>query len=484
MSPHRILLFDRPSSSGERLLEALRTAGFEAVSTPDPERAAELLDAEGIDLLLGELGRAAEELLATCASPDAAPELVLFEDFASGPEAHGELRAKAFETLARPIAEEDVLRTVRRALEHRVLREENRRLRGELGERFELGSLVTKDPRMGRILERVSIVAESKASILLTGESGTGKTVLARAIHERSPRAHASFVSVNCGALPGPLLEDELFGHVKGAFTGAVRDREGKFAAADGGTLFLDEIGTAPMDLQVKLLRLLEEGCYERIGENETRSADVRLVSATNANLEEEVRAGNFREDLLYRIQVVGFELPPLRDRPGDIPLLADRFRIRLAAEHGRRIEGISPEAMRRLVAMDWPGNIRQLEHVLERAILLADGPVLTPAHLEDPGALESTGDAPPAAASAGVPRLEDLPLGPLREILSVPERWLIERALREHAGCRQNTARTLGISRSTLFNKMRKYDLLSFPIGGISADPAPDSRSGPTPAA
>jgi DNA-binding NtrC family response regulator len=278
---------------------------------------------------------------------------------------------------------------------------------------------------------------------------------LARAIHRRSARADGPFVEVNCGALPETLLESELFGHRKGAFTGAVRDRIGKFEAAHGGTLFLDEIATASPALQVKLLRVLEDKTFEAVGDERTRSADVRLLAATNQDLLAEVQAGRFREDLFYRINVVAVEVPPLRERKGDIPLFARTFVERFAQRHRRPIQDISPAALTQLTEAAWPGNVRELENTLERAVLLAPGPVL---NLEDLG----LAPARTAPASEAADRIEDLPLGPLKEALEIPERALILRALDLHAGNRQGTARTLGINRTTLFNKMRKYGLLS----------------------
>jgi len=351
---------------------------------------------------------------------------------------------------------------LRRALARRQLEAENRRLRSEVRERFELGNLVTRDQRMQAIFQTIDTVADSRASLLIQGESGTGKTVLARAVHERSGRKDAPFVVVNCGALPATLLESELFGYVRGAFTGAVRDRTGKFEAADGGTIFLDEISTASLDLQVKLLRVIEEGRLERVGDTKTREVDVRLIAASNRDLPEEVAAKRFREDLFYRINVVSVRIPPLRERTEDVPLLAERFLSRMAAEHERDVRGIAPDAMSALCAHDWPGNVRELENTIERAVLLTRGERLRRADLwpAEPGVAFPEEDA---STDREAPWGE-LPLGPLREVLAVPERWIILRALRHHGGNRQETARTLGINRTTLFNKMRKYQLLDLP--------------------
>jgi len=268
MENNRILLFEDPTPRSERLLHSLLNAGYDVERIEAPAaQPLELLGPE-VGLILGEAGDAIRSAMELADGP----ELILFEDFAGlGSEFSG-LEQLAFDTLARPVSDAEILRVVGRALEHRSLRDENKRLRGAVGERFEMGLLVSRDPRIGRIFETVEAVADSSVSILIGGESGTGKTMLARAIHERSGRAQAAFIAVNCGAIPEALLESELFGHARGAFTGAVKDRVGKFEAADGGTIFLDEIGTASPELQIKLVRVLEEGRYERVGENTTRS--------------------------------------------------------------------------------------------------------------------------------------------------------------------------------------------------------------------
>jgi DNA-binding NtrC family response regulator len=358
----------------------------------------------------------------------------------------------AFSTLTRPLSDEEVLLAVRRALEHHELESENRRLRGALAEAAALGGLVSRDERMARVFQTLEAVADSRATLLLTGESGTGKTLLARGVHERSGRSRGPFVTVHCGALPPALLESELFGHAKGAFTGALSEREGKFEAAHQGTIFLDEIGTAPLELQVKLLRLVEEGRFERVGETRTREADVRVIAATNVDLREAVARGSFRQDLYWRLEVVRIEIPPLRQRPADVPLLAQRFLERYSALHRRPITGFETQALQRLCAHSWPGNVRELEHTIERAVLLAHTPMIAPGDLWP---------APePEANALPDPALQ--PLGPLEPAVEAFERAYLARALAEHGGRRAATARALDINRTTLFNKMRKYDLFT----------------------
>ncbi len=457
--PHRILVFDQASPSTERVGALLHDKGYEVLSTEFPEEALEALRTGEVELILSEVRMGAQSLLEQLATEPRETPLILFEDFGGfGPDIEA-AKAVAFETLPRPVSDEQVLSTVRRALQQIELREENRRLREEVGDRFSLGNLLSRDARMRRIFSTIEAVADSNASLLIQGESGTGKTMLARAVHEGSMRKDAPFIVVNCGAIPAALLESELFGHVKGAFTGAVRDREGKFEAADGGTIFLDEIGTASSELQVKLLRVLEEGRFERVGDTNTRTVDARLVAATNVDLAEEVAEGRFRRDLYYRIHVVAIEMPPLRQRSGDIALLAERFLELHSVRYGRSTPPLGEATTAALVAHHWPGNVRELENTLERAVLLSRGDPVEPEHLWP----DSIPETRPLAPAAEHPWAE-LPLGPLRQILEVPERFFIERALKACAGNRQSTASKLGINRTTLFNKMRKFDLLDFP--------------------
>jgi len=456
---HRILLLDRKSCSAERVEKLLNDLGFTVLATELPEVAAEAVRSGEIELILSEIRLGVEALLVDTEGPPLAPPLILFEEFSGFDATHDALKRQAFETLVRPVPNKQVMATVRRALQQVELREENQRLRKEVGERFSLGNLLSRDVRMRRIFSTVEAVADSFASLLIQGESGTGKTMLARAVHELSSRRDGPFIVVNCGAIPVSLLESELFGHVKGSFTGAVRDRTGKFEAADGGTIFLDEIGTASQELQVKLLRVLEEGRFERVGDTATRSVDARVIAATNVDLAREVSEGRFRQDLYYRIHVVAIEMPPLRQRHGDIPLLAEHFLERNSVRYKRPAQSLGPEATAALLAHPWPGNVRELENTLERGVLLSRGAPLKPRHLWPDQSSEARRISPAAAHP-----WEDLPLGPLRKILEIPERFFILRALKASGGNRQSTAAKLGINRTTLFNKMRKFDLLDFP--------------------
>jgi len=382
--------------------------------------------------------------------------------------------------VAEDASDEQVATGVARALESRALAHENRELRAQLDDRFSFGRVVTRDPGLREVLRTLESVADTRATVLILGETGTGKSMLARTLHQSSSRRAGPYVEVNCGALPAGLLEAELFGHAKGAFTGASEERAGRFEAADGGTIFLDEIDSAPLELQVKLLRVVQDRLFERVGETRTREVDVRIVAATNADLETRVAEGEFREDLYWRLKVVEVELPALRARARDLAPLAESFVERFAEEYDKPVRGLSPAALGVLAALPWPGNVRQLENALERAVLLArtGGEAGGARRLLEPADLDRDLVAE-AARSTG--EVGDLPRGlewladidrvvPLKEALEGPERLLIERALTRNGGRRDRAAQDLGINRSTLFNKMRKYDLLEAEFGGPDA--------------
>ncbi len=456
----RVLLIDGDQHGAEVLAADLRHAGCAVEICGSDEGLQGLLEAGAWDAILADQDTATLDSLQEALRQDDPPVLVMMAGFGSIDDAVGAVRAGAADFLSKPVSGEQLRVSMGRALEQRALRVENRQLRQDLGQRYELGQLHSRCRRMREVFDTVRQVADTRATILIEGESGTGKTLLARGIHRHSSRAAAPFVEVNCGALPDNLLETELFGHEKGAFTGADRDRPGKFEAADGGTLFLDEISSASLDLQVKLLRALQDREFERVGSTQTRRVDVRVIAASNRPLLEEVEAGRFREDLFYRLNVLGLAVPPLRERPGDVALLAERFLESLAESYCRPITGFDPAALAALTAHSWPGNVRELENSIERAVLLTqEGPV-QPTAL--PEALRSPAPRPLPVPSA--PALDGLSL---RDALRAVERELIREALLENDGSRNATAAQLGINRTTLFNKMTKFGLMDLACEG-----------------
>ena len=471
----RVLVVDSEPESLRPLVEVLQEEGMEVSLLRREEEILDALQGEGADLvILGEGSTPGENiaLLQKILKIDPDQVVILATGFATLEEAREAVDLGAFDLISKPLMEEETRLTVKRALQKSRLARENRILKEELDERFGFGSVLVKDRRMKEVLSVAAAVADTKATVLLTGESGTGKSLLARAMHMRSSRRDGPFVEVNCGALPENLLESELFGHARGAFTGAVRDRPGKFERAHGGTIFLDEIATASPALQVKLLRVLQEKTLERVGEERTRSVDVRVILATNVDLAREVKAGRFREDLFYRIQVVTLEIPPLRERPEDVLHLARHFLEIYAREYQREILGFSPQAAELLLAWRWPGNVRELQNAVERAVVLAKTPFVQPSDLP-PWILEEAqaeGRVPPRPSGAGTgPSLsrEDGTGGkdrgrilPLREALAQAERAILVEALEAFRWNRTQTAKALKIDRTTLFHKMKRYGI------------------------
>lgn len=361
------------------------------------------------------------------------------------------MRIGAFEYLTKPVIDEELEMIIQRALKQRHIEDENRSLKALLDKKHGISNIVGNDIRMSKLFDMIQSVADTRTTVLIRGESGTGKSMTARAIHQMSGRRDKAFIEISCGALPETLLESELFGHVSGSFTGASHDKQGKFMLANGGTLFLDEIATASPALQVKLLRVLQDREFEPVGSEKTHKVDVRLILATNQNLEEMVETGEFRQDLYYRINVINIEQPPLRERSGDIPLLVDHYTNVFNEQYGKNIEGFNEEAIDVLLRYDWPGNVRELVNVIERAVVLTRSPVITISELPEV-VRDNRGYRAPST--------EDLENSSLKEALANPERHLIINALDSNGWNRQKTAETLGINRTTLYRKMKKYDI------------------------
>jgi len=437
----------------------------------DVETAATLSEAKAelgrrsFDLVITDLRLDAEdgfELIAYTRKHCPDSSVLVVTGYATPDTAVQAVRAGAFDLLTKPLIDDELTLAIQRAVTQSEISKENELLRQQLDRRSGLENILSHDYRMLKIFDVVDSVADARASVLITGENGTGKSMIARAIHARSSRRGGPFVEVACGALPDTLLESELFGHVSGAFTGANHDKAGKFKLADGGTLFLDEIATATPAMQVKLLRVLQEFQFEPLGGTVTESVDTRVILATNDDLAKSVAEGAFRQDLFYRVNVVNIVLPSLRERIGDIPLLVDHFLQEASETCDRKVIGFDTTAMSALQAYSWPGNVRQLENVVERAVLLSRDEQLTVEDLppeisggvnNDLGSFGTNVAAIQASSDAVNGKT-------LREALEGPEREIILQALRLHNWNRASTADALDINRTTLYKKMKRLGL------------------------
>jgi len=445
----RILIVDDEAGMRDMLSILLRKEGYGVAVADRAEKAIEMASKGEFDLVMSDIsmpGKSGIEVLrqTKAASPDT--PVILITAYASTESAVEALKLGAYDYLIKPFDVEELKNIVRNALEKRRLETENRVLKRELKRKIGSDTLVGEAPRMREVLALIERIAPTHSTVLIGGESGTGKELAARAIHAQSPRRDGPFVALHCGALPEALLESELFGYEKGAFTGAAQRKPGRLELADGGTLFLDEIGDVPLSIQVKLLRALQERTFERLGGIKSMTVDVRFVAATHRDLEAMARAGNFREDLLYRLSVVPIRIPPLRERPEDIPVLLHHFCAELGRANGRPSLRLDPAAVTALAALPWPGNVRQLMNVVERLVVLADGDRIRAEDVErEIGAARAIYSTAPS--SLDVKRRD-------------AERGALVEALDKTGGNRTVAARLLGISRRTLYNKLAEHGI------------------------
>jgi DNA-binding NtrC family response regulator len=432
-----------------RVIEVhLLASGFEVDKASTAEEGLRLSDRAG--LILTDLrlpGMDGLELLAQIRRQNMQAPVIVMTAYGTVEAAVEAMKAGATDFLMKPFSLDHLTAVIHKALEMRALRDENRQLRQELFRRYQYGNIVGRSPAMQEIFATIERVAPTRATVLLAGESGVGKDLIARAIHLHSPRKDRPFVKINCTAIPENLMESELFGYEKGAFTGAQQSKPGKFEQADTGTVFLDEIGDVPPSIQVKLLRVLQEREFERLGSNKTLHTDVRVIAATNQDLRAALEQGTFREDLYYRLNVVPINIPPLRARREDIPFLAEHFIRKLAPESGSRVESISEAGMKKLVEHHWPGNVRELENVIERSLVMCAGTVLDAADIQ-------IDNAPRRRSPAGEFLL------PEGMTLDEFEREIIREALRRADGNKSQAARILGLTRNALRYRLSQMGL------------------------
>jgi len=458
----RVLIVEDDRPQADAVAEVLQRAGCSCVVVTEPQRALAIIEGDNFDLIITDLVMHevdGMEILRAARRADPDAEVILITGHGTIETAVQAMREGAYDYITKPLNVSELRDRAAKALEHRRLVRRTEQLSEQLQERFGFEGLIGSSPAMRRVIETCRLIAPTDATVLIEGESGTGKELIAKALHNNSPRRNQNFVALNCAALSEGILESELFGHEKGAFTGAMASRKGRFEHADGGTLFLDEVGDMPVATQIKLLRVIENREIVRVGSNDPRKVDVRLISATHRDLRGLIEEARFREDLYFRLNVVRVVLPPLRDRREDIPLLTEHYVRRLVAEHSKNVTGISPEAQRILAAYDWPGNVRELINTLETMIVLAQGPVLDTGDIP-PEIRPAAGDERPAAWRPGM-SLEDA------------ERLLIQETLASTNGNRHQAAQMLGIGQRTLYRKIKEFGLAR-PGESEPAEPPP----------
>ncbi|PYT31688.1 MAG: two-component system response regulator [Acidobacteria bacterium] len=445
---HCILVVDDEEKLRRVIELQLTSAGFDVEKTGSAEEALKLVDRAHLVLTDLKLpGMDGLELLSAIRRQNMHSPVIVMTAFGTVENAVEAMKAGATDFLLKPFSLDHLMTVIHKALEVRVLRDENRQLREELGRRYEFDNIIGRSTAMQEIFAVIERVAPTRATVLLAGESGVGKDLIARAIHFHSPRRERPFVKINCPAIPENLMESELFGYEKGAFTGAVTTKPGKFEQADTGTVFLDEIGDVPPSIQVKLLRVLQERDFERLGSNKTRHTDVRVVAATNQDLRAALEQGTFREDLYYRLNVVPINIVPLRERKHDIPYLADHFVSKYAADTGGKVDAITPAAIAKLAEYHWPGNVRELENVIERSLVMCNGCELDAADIK-------LDHAPAHRGSQG-----DFGL-PSGMTLDQYEQEIIRDALKRADGNKSQAARELGLTRNALRYRLAQMGL------------------------
>ena len=442
MQKVRILVVDDEAIVRESLGDWLKDADYQVFTAESGHEALKVIEQEKPVIMIADLVMPSMdgiELMKRAKERQPGIEVIIITAYASIPTAITAMKEGAYDYIEKPFCPERAELLVKKLAEHQELIEENLSLRQRLEDRYHFENIITKSSKMQRLIELIKVVGKSNATVLITGESGTGKELVARATHSQSSRHNKPFIAVSCAALPESLLESELFGHEKGSFTGAYTQKKGKFEFANGGTIFLDEVGEMSANIQVHLLRVLEEKEFTRVGGNEPIRVDLRVISATNKDLRKAIEKQEFREDLYYRLNVVNIELPPLRERKEDIPLLAEHFLNKFAADNRKEVTGFSPDAMEFLLGYDWPGNVRELENAIERAVILAKDSLITVADLPQENLslvrLASTGKN-------------------LKEV----EKNHVLNVLRKTGGNYSEAARILGISRMTLYNKAKEY--------------------------
>lgn len=452
----RILVADDEPLIRKSLYEILRADGYYASMAADGEDALNKIEEKGFDIVITDLkmpGISGMELLKKIKSKKLHTEVILITGYGNIEDAVEAMKIGAFDYVTKPIVDSEIKIIINKIIERNNLLQENCDLRKKLSssnQRDRFHSIIGGDPMMQKIYTMIEAIANSRATVLLTGSSGTGKRLAAQAIHANdNSRKNNPFVEVSCGALPETLLESELFGHIKGAFTGAIKDRKGRFELAEGGTIFLDEIDAFSSALQAKLLRILQDGEFERVGDTKTLKANVRIIAATNQKLEKLIKENKFREDLYYRINVISIDMPELKERKGDIKLLMEHFIQKFNKENvNKKITGVTKEALDILEKYEWPGNVRELENAIERAI------VLTTSHVIDKDIL------PDALHKNYIPKDSIAKNDTLKNILKEPEKNIILKTLNDVKGNKKKAAQKLGINRGTLYNKIKKYGL------------------------